>query len=130
MNDKPDFFLSAAGEMRGDLTTPRQCWVKSRLRDSDRDDYFLIEVNPPVIGQEYGLGSSDISELILSARWQGHSLHPLSSTSCSVYISRMLDDQVKETLAITKGQLELIGWGMVFDSVDKAILHADQFRNV
>ena len=128
MKDKPDFFLSAAGEMRGDLGLPRACWVKHRLKDQVRDDHLLIEVDPPVIGQKYCLGNEDITELIISARLQGFSLSPVSHWPCPVYISRILDETIEKTLVFIKDQIEIIGWGMIFRTLEEAIAHANQFH--
>ncbi len=91
---EPDFLLSAAGEMRpdADLSLPRACWTKARLRNEIRDDYMLIDVDPPVIGQPYGLGSEDITQLIIATRWKGCTLFPVTEWNCSVYVVRILDE--------------------------------------
>jgi hypothetical protein len=114
MEANPDFFLSAAGEMRGDLATVRACWSKGRLKDDVRDDYMLIEVDPPVIGQEYGLGDQNITELIISTHFSGFTLFPITEWPSHVNIGRMLDQSVAQTLVFTRGQVELIGWAMIF----------------
>jgi hypothetical protein len=77
MDELPDFFLSSAGESEL-LSEPRACWSRARLRDQVRDDYMLIQIEPPLIGQQFGLGDKDISQLIISARLQGDTLFPVS----------------------------------------------------
>jgi hypothetical protein len=114
MGANPDFFLSAAGEMRGDLATIRACWSKARLRDEVRDDYMLIEVDPPVIGQQFGLGDQDVTELIISTRHKGFTLFPVTEWPSHVYVTRMLDQFVAQTLVFTGDQVELIGWAEIF----------------
>jgi hypothetical protein len=57
---EPDFFLAAVVETDGDLANPRACWSKARLRNTHRDDYMLIEIEPPIIGQAYGSGTETL----------------------------------------------------------------------
>ena len=120
MKPEPQFLLSAGYEMRGDLATLRACRPIGRLRDSIRDDHMLIEVDPPVIGQAYGLGGRDITELVLSARWVGSTLFPVTEWPCHVYISRILDESVVRTSTFTGEQVEMIGWGAIFRTLDEA----------
>ena len=124
---RPDFFLSTAGENQ-ELSSPRACWAKDRLRDQVRDDYLLIEIEPPLIGQMYGLGGQDITRLILSTRFEGESLFPFKEWPCHVYVARILDDVITKTLVFTLGQVELIAWGTVFRTLDEAAAHAQQFQ--
>ena len=128
MQAKPDFFLSAAGESEG-LATPRACWKKARLKDQVRDDHMLIEIEPPVIGQKYGLGGKDISHLILSARYEGASLFPVREWPCHVYVTRIVDDVVIEALVFTRSQVEIIACGMIFRTLEEASAHAKQFQS-
>jgi hypothetical protein len=129
MGAAPDFFLTAAGEMTGDLATVRACWSKARLRDEIRDDYMLIEVDPPVIGQRYGLGDQDITELILSTHFSGFTLFPVAEWPSHVYIGRMLDQSVTQNLVFTRGQVELIGWGMIFPTRAEAEMEVARSGN-
>jgi hypothetical protein len=127
MEANPDFFLSAAGEMRADLATVRACWSKGRLRDDVRDDYMLSEVDPPVIGQEYGLGDQDIRELIISTHFRGFTLFPVTEWPSHVYVGRMLDPSVAQTLVFTASQVELIGWAMIFPTRAEAEAQVAKF---
>jgi hypothetical protein len=120
MKSSPDFFLSATAEVRGDLAVPRSCWAKGRLKDDLRDDYMLVEVEPPVIGQEYGLVSTNIGEVLILSRHQGSSLFPVSEWPCDVYVARKLDDAIAETSVIAKGQVELIVWGRIYRTLAEA----------
>jgi hypothetical protein len=129
MKKDADFFLSAAGEMRGDLATPRACWAKRRLRDDVRDDYMLIEIEPPLLGQNYGLGSENITELIISTRLQGFSLFPIYHLPCEVYVARILDRKITLTMKFNGGQVELIGWATIFRTLDEAIADADLWKD-
>lgn len=124
MKRPPNFLISAAGETTGDLAITRGCWARGRLCDDVRDDYMLIEVDPPVIGQTYGLGGQDITNLIISAHLQGSTLFPVSEWPCPVYIARILDPSIVETLRFKKDQVELIAWGPIFPELDEAASRA------
>jgi hypothetical protein len=124
---RPDFFLSTAGENQ-ELSSPRACWAKGRLRDQVRDDYLLIEIEPPLIGQMYGLGDQDIIRLLLSTRFEGTSLFPFKDWPCHVFVARILDDVITKTLVFTLGQVELIAWGTIFRTLDDAAAYAQQLQ--
>lgn len=119
MLKKPDFFLSAAGE-HAELSNPRACWVKSRLKDDVRDDYMLIEIEPPLIGQRYGLGGRDITHLIIATRHQGFTLFPITEWPSYVYIFRVLDETIIGETSFTPNQVEMIAWGMIYRMLDEA----------
>jgi hypothetical protein len=128
MKSKPDFFLTAVGEVQGDLAVPRACRTKGRLRDNVRDDYMLVEVEPAIIGQEYGLGRKDITEVLLSSRYQGFSLFPITEWPCDVYIARILDDAVIATSVITANQVEVIAWGRIYRALPEADAEVKKFE--
>jgi len=123
MNQPPDFYLSSAGEYQP-LTEPRGCWQKARLRDPARDDHMLVEIDPPLIGQSFGLGGKDITQLIVSGKHQGDGLFPITAWPLSVYVARILDDSIVKTGSFTRGQVELIAWAMIFRTFDEAAAHA------
>jgi hypothetical protein len=120
MSNDPDFFLSVAGEMRGELSVLRSCRCKGRLRDSVRDDYMLVEIEPPISGQRYNLMDNDITELILATRLKGFSLFPVTSWPCEVYVARILDRTVVQSRIFNREQVELIGWATIFRSAEQA----------
>jgi hypothetical protein len=67
MDRSPDFFMSTAGEHQP-LAAPRACWKIARLRDKVRDDYMLIAIEPVLDGQRFGLGATEIKQLVIYAR--------------------------------------------------------------
>jgi hypothetical protein len=89
---------------------------------------MLIEIDPPVIGQYYGLGDKDITKLILSARHEGFSLFPVKEWPCHVYVAHILDDAITKTLTFRRDQIQVIAWGMIFRSFAEANALAEQYR--
>jgi hypothetical protein len=121
MEAAADFFLSCAGEYEP-LTEPRACWPKARLRNEIRDDYMLIEIRPPLIGQPFGLADKDITQLVISTRFVGETLYPITRWPVSVYVSRILDETILRPLSFEKNQVELIAWGMIFKTLEAALV--------
>ena len=128
MERSPDFFLSCAGEYRP-LSEPRACWEKTRLRDPVRDDYMLIEINPVLIGQSFGLAEKNITNLIISARLEGFTLYPITRWPVPVYVCRILDDAILTTLLVEKNQVEIIAWGLIFRTLKAAIANIHKLDN-
>jgi hypothetical protein len=127
MDRAPDFFMSTAGEY-GPLAAPRACWERARLRDSVRDDHMVIDIEPVLEGQSFGLGATDITRLILSARHRGQTLYPVSEWPLFVYVARIVDNAVLDTGTITRGQVELIAWGELFRTREEALDLARRFQ--
>jgi hypothetical protein len=122
MKQSPDFFLSCAGEYKP-LSEPRACWMKARLRNAARDDYMLIQIKPPLIGQPFGLAQDNIRQLIISARLEGDTLYPITRWPISVYVSRILDEAILKACLFEKNQVELIAWGMIFRTLEAATIN-------
>lgn len=109
-----DFFLNPTDS--GDLSELRACFVKGRLKDAFRDDYMLVEITPPIIGQKYGLGGRDISQVILATRHKGYTLFPVTEWPAFVYIIRILDENILTTMQFSANQVEMILWGVIHKS--------------
>lgn len=116
MIQSPDFFLCAKGENH-DLSYPRACWRRKRLRDNIRDDYLLVEIAPPLLGQKYGLGDKDISQLILATRHQGDTVFPVTEWPAHVYVFRILDESLLRQEVFEAHQVEMITWAIIFRSL-------------
>jgi hypothetical protein len=87
---------------------------------------MLVEIEPTLLGQPFGLGDRNVSRLILSARHQGYTLYPITEWPSHVYVSRILDETILETLVFTKEQVELIAWAMIFRTMEEAEAHAQR----
>jgi hypothetical protein len=120
MDRTPDFFMSTAGEYEP-LAAPRACWEKARLRDNVRDDHMLIDIEPALDGQRFGLGADDITQLIVSARHRGQTLYPIAEWPFYVYVARIVDKAIIESREFTRKQVELIAWGTLFRTREEAL---------
>jgi len=120
MDETADFYLTTAGEFEP-LREPRACTTVGRVRDSRRDDYMLVEIDPPLPGQQFGLGEKDISLLILSTRHVGHTLFPIAEWPCYIYVARILDEAVLTSGSFSANQVDLIAKGTLYRSAEDAM---------
>jgi hypothetical protein len=119
MKRRPNFFLTTAGEYSA-LADPRACYELGRLKDENRDDYMLVEIEPSLSGQNFGLGGHDINYLILSTKLKGTTLFQIKEWPVSVYVTRILDESILKKVGFTASQVELIAWGFLYPTIDKA----------
>jgi len=125
--EKPIFYLTTAGEYQL-LSKPRACWFIRRMWDANRDDYMLVRIEPPLIGQSFGLGGEDITELLLSTRHEGSSLYPVTEWPTYVYVARLAEPTVRDAARFDRGQVQLIAWGMLFGSLQDAQARAHELE--
>lgn len=126
-NDKSVLYLTTAGEYKL-LSSPRACSFVRRLRDVNRDDYMLVKIDPPLIGQSFGLGGNDVTELLLSTRHQGFSLFSTRREPMEVYVARIVDPKVLDADSFTREQVQLIAWGTVFKTLAEAGVRAHELE--
>ena len=124
---KPSFFLTTAGEYKL-LSQPRACWFIRRLKDVNRDDYMVVKIDPPLIGQSFGLGRLDITELLLSTRHQGFSLFSTFQGPMEVYVARFTCQLAPTAEIFERDHVQLIAWGTVFKDIEAATLHARELE--
>jgi hypothetical protein len=111
---KPDFYL-ASSEGYG-LDRPRACYRVKRLYSATRDDYLLIDIEPPVPGQPYGLGSLDIASVVIATRHIGSSLFPISEWPVAVHVARPLVADPEQRESLDDSELQEIGWAELYPS--------------
>jgi hypothetical protein len=89
---------------------------------------MLIEIAPALAGQMFGLGSADISALIISSRHSGQTLFPVSEWPSYVYVARIVDDTITSSHTFGRDQVELIAWGSIFRTLEHARDFASRFE--
>jgi hypothetical protein len=90
---------------------------------------MLIEINPALIGQSFGFGDKNITQLIISARLEGYTLYPITRWPVPVYVFRILDEAMLATLFVNQNQVELIAWGTIFRTLEAAIANIQKVDN-
>ena len=95
------------------LSGPRTCNLLARVNVAGRGDCWLSEVDPPFPGGRFGLGSRDISKVIVATKWQGDSLFDCDRNSIPVYVARIVDELAPSSETVRADQLELMLWGVL-----------------
>ena len=98
----PDFYLGSS-EARGDFARARS-----------------IRIEPPVIGQAFGLGGEDIHDLIVSPHYVGSTLFPISEYPMPVHIYRALTTDVFTRLQFDRHEVTMEAWGELYRTLDAA----------
>ena len=75
---------------------------------------------PPIIGQRYGLGGNDVTQLILATRHEGITLFPVTEWPAHVYVYRILDETLLKQKVFEDHQVETIAWGIIYRSLAEA----------
>lgn len=120
INTKPEFYIKST-EGYEDFSFPRACYPIKRLKGEKRDDYLLIAVEPPIIGQKYGLGDKDIDFLIIATRHADTSLFPVSEWPLYVHIAYPLIENVEFISSILLKDIKLIAWGELYQTKECSI---------
>lgn len=118
MKSKPTFYLDPTEH--GDVRELRVCREIGRFSDNFRNDYMLVSIDPPIIGQKYGLGGEDIAQVLLATRHRDYSLYPIQSWPEFVYVIRILDRAILQTKQFSEKQVELISWGVLYQTREQA----------
>lgn len=111
-----DFVLTSSEGY--DLEDPRTCVSQQWLEGDHRDGYLIVSVDPPIIGQKFGLGGQNINEIVLAARHQGCSLNPITEWPTAVHVALPLTDFRTKSNRVEEGDLHLIGWGEIYKKLD------------
>jgi hypothetical protein len=119
MKQSINFYLTTAGEY-SELAEPRACHTLGRRKDKNRDDYMLVEIDPPLSGRTFGLGGQDIRLLLLSTTLANKSLFPITEWPAYVYVARIVDESAFTNLEFTAQQVELIARGFLYPNLDEA----------
>jgi hypothetical protein len=110
MTERLPWFTLECENREPDLSAARTCRLLAQLKAEDRDDYWLAEVDPPFLGQHFGLGAVDISDIVIATKLKGFSLLDSEAATAPVYVARILDRNVIATRTLKPDQAELILW--------------------
>jgi hypothetical protein len=117
-----DFCLASSESYH--LTEPRSCKRIKRVRSDNRDDLLLVKVEPPLIGQLYGLGGRDIDTLLVATRHKGDSLFPISKWPVSVHVARLLIENPERREQIHDNEFESVAWAELYRTKEDARVKA------
>lgn len=118
-NDSPDFYLASSEGY--DLEAPRRCFRIKRLGGDFRDDYLLIKVDPPLVGQSHALGGQDVDQIVIAPRHRGVSLFPILEWPVFVHVVRVLVDDPEIRDKLHDSELEEIAWAELYQTEKEAL---------
>ena len=107
MEPSRTLFLSSMESVR--FGPVRRCRLLRRLTFETGKDCALVEISPPVVGQDFNLGS-DIRQLLLSCRHEGASLSPPSEFPLFVHVGIMSDEAARSGQVIAHDDITTIAW--------------------
>jgi hypothetical protein len=122
MRSEPDFYLTSSEGY--EMESPRRCWRVKRLATDNRDDLLLIKIEPPLIGQKYGLGSREIDLVLIAPRHQGASLFPISEWPLYVHVARLLIENPEGRDVVRADEFESIAWAELYPTEEDARVKA------
>lgn len=114
----PDLYLTSGDGY--DLEEIRSCYKQRHLLGADSIDYMLCEIEPPIIGQKYGLGGQDIHNLLFANKHEGFSIFSTEGLPCSVYVLRIVSEIRLDQFIIQMSDMELTAWAELYESIDDA----------
>jgi hypothetical protein len=119
-SNRPEFYLASSEGY--DMEEPRACWRVRRLSTKDRDDLLLVRIEPPLIGQKYGLGDKDIHQVIIATRHQGASLFPISEWPIYVHVARLKVKLAENRIRLEPDEFVSIAWAELYRTHEDARL--------
>lgn len=106
------------------MESPRRCWRVKRLASENRDDLLLIKIEPPLIGQKYGMGGRDVNYVLIAPRHQGASLFPINEWPLYIHVARPLIENPQDRDALCENEFESIAWAELYRTEEDARLKA------
>lgn len=113
-----DFFLASSEGYQ--MEEPRRCKRVKRIRSAERDDLLLARIDPPLVGQLYGLGAENLDMVLLAPRHRGDSLFPIREWPVCVHVARLLIDNPAERDHLEDEEFELIAWAELYPTEQAA----------
>jgi len=128
MEQEPKFYLASTDS--SPALAPRKCFVEEKLAAIEgRDDYLRVRIEPPIIGQPYGLGDKDIEDVVLATRYAGTTLHPISEWPMVVFVCRIVNEKIRYSGKASAKDLEVILIGELYPTLmeaDESIKYEDR----
>ena len=110
----PDFWLRSSEGYN--LEDARAGYKERRLAGGHGDGYMVCEIDPPIIGQRYGLGACDIDRVVFASRHEGVSLFPIEEWPAYVHVGRLTVPFAEDEFALKRDDLRVMAWAELYES--------------
>lgn len=118
MQREPSFYLASTDSVP--ILTPRKCFIEERLAVEGRDDYLRVSIEPPIIGQPYGMGDRGIEDVVLATRYADTTLHPISEWPMTVFVCRIVNANIRHSGQASAKDIEVILIGQLHRTLAEA----------
>jgi hypothetical protein len=108
--DHPDFYLTSSENYNPQKFNA--CYKERRFLDAGQDDHMLCEIDPPIVGQSYGLPNQLIHRVVLTSRQADDSVFSINEQPNYVHVSRLTRDIPDDQFVIAQEGIEPIGWAV------------------
>jgi hypothetical protein len=105
------YWLSSLDSTR--FAPVRECAFIRRLVFRSGKECALVRLSPGVNCQEFGV-ATDLDVFVLANRHAGEALSPIREFPCSVFICRLLIDDVEARQVLDKADVDIVGWGEIY----------------
>ena len=112
--DYPDFYLTSSEGYS--LEAVRACYKERRFINGHSDGYMLCEIDPPLLGQAYGLSDQNLHNVVLASRHIEQSIFTINEWPAYVHVAKLKNAVNTDTFTITDNDIESIGWAEIYDS--------------
>lgn len=109
----PDFYLTSS-EGYGLEESSIACYKRKKLSGKNPHGYLLCDISPSLIGQAYGKGEENVSQLILASRHLDFSVFSIKKWPLYVHIAIALVKLSEFDCSVSEDQMRLIAWGELY----------------
>ena len=115
--ETPDFYF--ASREHEDLAQPRKGFRIRRIGIGSRNDGWVIRLDPPLRGVEYG-GDRDVQSIVVATRHQGASIWHATSWPIYVYVLVPTVDDWLSRDHLERREFENVAWAELYRTEDGA----------
>ena len=113
----PDFYWVSSDGAR--LNEVVKCYKDRRLSYLNSEGVLVCEIDPPLIGQAFGLGGSDVAKVVFVHRHRGFSLFPIVDWPAYVHVGRLICDIPHGVFSLRQSDVAFFQWGELYRTDDQ-----------
>ncbi len=114
----PPMYLTSA-EVKH-LCEPRLCTFVAIIPGETRDDWYVVDVSPPLDASELRVGAGAIDVVLLASRHVGHPIFPAREWPVHVYVVHATNPAVFENQFLRADHSAVAAWGVLFRTYQEA----------
>jgi hypothetical protein len=92
--------------------SPRGCIVQRRVPRRGTSDAVLVRIEPPLRGAAYGIENEEVTQVVLTPKWENGSVVAIESWPVPVYVIYPVSDIASLNLA-DKSTYRILAWAFL-----------------